>query len=75
MEIKKIICDCCGEEIPIAKKKDMFGIEREYYRRGKLNFGYPFTNVNILKDICEKCAGDISVEMLQWKMDVLSVNQ
>lgn len=34
MKIEKIICDCCGEEIPTVKKKDIFGIEREYYRFG-----------------------------------------
>ena len=31
MRIEKIICDCCGDEIPKVKKKDIFGIEREYY--------------------------------------------
>ena len=36
MEVTKIICDCCGEEIPKVKKKDIFGIEREYYRMGKM---------------------------------------
>ena len=39
MRIEKIICDCCGEEIPKIKKKDVFDIEREYYRFGKLNYG------------------------------------
>ena len=39
MIIEKIICDCCGEEIPKIKKKDLFGIEREYYIFGKLNCG------------------------------------
>ena len=29
MKIEKIICDCCGEEIPKVKKKDIFGVERE----------------------------------------------
>ena len=46
MKVEKIICDCCGEEIPKAKKKDVFGIEREYYRMGKLNYGEPFTDIN-----------------------------
>lgn len=27
MRIEKIICDCCGDEIPKVKKKDIFGIE------------------------------------------------
>ena len=31
MKVEIIICDCCKEEIPKIKKKDRFGIEREYY--------------------------------------------
>lgn len=46
MRIEKIICDCCGEEIPKVKKKDIFGIEREFYRFGKLNYRKPFTDIN-----------------------------
>jgi hypothetical protein len=46
MRIEKILCDCCGEEIPKVKKKDIFGIERECYRMGKLNYGEPFTDIN-----------------------------
>ena len=46
MRIEAIICDCCNEEIPKVKKKDIFGIEREYYRLGKLNYGHPFNDIN-----------------------------
>ena len=38
MKIEIIICDCCKNEIPSVKKKDIFGIEREYYRFGRLNY-------------------------------------
>ena len=31
------VCDHCGKEIPVIKKKDIFGIEREYLQSGKLN--------------------------------------
>lgn len=66
MKIEKIICDCCNEEIPKAKKKDIFGIEREYYRLGKLDYGYPFKDINcrtLRLDLCERCAGEISLQI------------
>ena len=74
MKIEKYICDCCGEEIPKAKKKDAFGVEREYYRFGKLNFGHPFSDINCKNlgiDLCEKCAGNISLEMFKKRMELL----
>ena len=77
MRVEKVICicDCCKEEIPKVKKKDIFGIEREYYRLGKLNYGcYPFENIdcNILGiDLCEKCAGNISLEIQRARMEIL----
>ena len=62
MKIEKIICDCCGEEIPKVKKKDVFGIEREYYRMGKLNYGEPFTDIN-----CQKFGLDLYVSHVSAK--------
>lgn len=75
MKVEKIICDCCGEEIPKAKKKDVFGIEREYYRMGKLNYGEPFTDINCQNlriDLCERCAGNISLEMYKRRMELIN---
>lgn len=75
MEIKKIICDCCKEEIPKVKKKDCFGIEREYYRFGKLNYGEPFTDINCQNlglDLCERCAGKVSLEMYKTRMELIN---
>lgn len=76
MRITKIICDCCGEEIPKAKKKDFFGNEIEYYRLGKLNFGEPFNNINphnILGiDLCERCTGNISMDIYKVRMEMIS---
>ena len=75
MEVTKIICDCCGEEIPTVKKKDIFGIEREYYRFGKLNYGEPFTDINCRNlglDLCERCAGKISLEMYKRRMELIN---
>lgn len=30
------VCDCCGKEIPVIKKRDILGIEREYLQSGHL---------------------------------------
>ena len=30
------VCDCYGKEIPVVKRKDIFGIEREYLQSGHL---------------------------------------
>lgn len=74
MKIETIICDCCNEEIPKVKKKDFFGIEREYYRLGKLNYGYPFNDINchtLGLHLCERCAGDISLQMHEARTELL----
>lgn len=75
MKVEMIICDHCKEEIPKIKKKDSFGIEREYHRFGKLNFGKPFDDIDCHYfgiDLCEKCAGNISLEMLKTRMELLN---
>lgn len=75
MKIEKIICDCCNEEIPKVKKKDIFGIEREYYRLGKLNYGHPFKDINCCDlglDLCERCAGNISLEMCNARIRLIN---
>lgn len=74
MKIETIICDCCNEEIPKAKKKDIFGIEREHYRLGKLNYGYPFNDINCRTlglHLCERCAGNISLEMQKERTNLI----
>lgn len=74
MRIETIICDCCKEEIPKVKKKDFFGIEREYYRFGKLDYGYPFKDINcgtLGLHLCERCAGDISLQMQEERTKLL----
>lgn len=75
MKIETIICDFCKQEIPTVKKKDIFGIEREYYRFGKLSYGYPFTDINCHNlgiDLCEKCAGKISAQMYKTRMKLIT---
>jgi len=65
MKIETIICDCCGEEIPKVKKKDIFGIEREYYRLGKLNYAIHLMILTaVLSDfICVS----VALGILVWK--------
>ena len=75
MKIEKIICDCCKEEIPKVKKKNMFGIEIEYYRFGKLNYGEPFDNIDCHDfglDLCERCAWDISIQAYKTRMELIA---
>lgn len=72
MRVEKVICDCCKEEIPMVKKKDIFGIEREYYRLGTLNyFGSPMDCRILGVDLCERCAGNINLEMQRIKTEIL----
>ena len=75
MKIEVIICDCCKEEIPKVKKKDMFGIEIEYYKFGKLNYGYPFTDINCHNlglDLCERCSESINLEMCRIRIGLIN---
>lgn len=74
MKIETIICDLCNEEIPKVKKKDIFGIEREYYRLGKLDYGHPFKDINcqvLGLHLCEQCAGNISLQMQNARMELI----
>ena len=69
----QLICDCCGKEIPVIKKKDALGIEREYLQSGEImSMHLPHNNLRILGiDVCKDCAHKIDMEVMQWKMDIL----
>ena len=68
------VCDHCGKEIPVIKKKDMFGIEREYLQSGHLealhSVGKNLSMFGI--DFCKDCAHKIDIEIMEWKMSVLN---
>ena len=72
--VEKYVCDCCGREIPIIKHKDILGIERKYLQSGELKslnaIGSILPRFNI--DLCKVCAHKIDMEIMQWKLDVLS---
>ena len=69
-------CDCCGEEIPTYKKKDIFGIEREYFKFGKLNYGCMASkNITIERfgvDLCERCAEIINLKTEITRLELLT---
>lgn len=72
--VVKVICDSCGKEIPVIKKKDIFGIEREYIQSGKLE-SLNFTDNNPSKfgvDFCKDCAHAIDMKVMKWKLEILS---
>ena len=72
--VEKYVCDCCGREIPTIKRKDILGIERVYLQSGELKSlgvtGSGLSRFNI--DFCEDCAHKIDMEIMQWKLDILS---
>lgn len=75
MRVETIYCNKCGDKIPTVKKKDALGVEREFYRFGKLDFGYPFENIDPRDfgiDLCERCSGEINLEMQRTRMGLLS---
>ena len=63
------ICDCCGKEIPVIKKKDALGIEREYLQSGKIMSMDLQQILGI--DVCKDCAHKIDMEVMQLKMDIV----
>lgn len=75
MRMQKIYCDYCKEEIPIVKKRDFFGIEREFYRMGKIDYGCEGMNKvdpnKLGVDLCERCAGLISTELLKTRINLI----
>ena len=76
MIVQTIICNICEEPIPIVRKKDCFGIERDYYRFGILDFGKPFDNIRLDKmgldvHICETCSAKLNMLMYKEKMEIL----
>lgn len=75
MRVEKIVCDCCKKEIPTEKKRDIFGIEREFYKFGTLNYlGFPIKCQAIGLDLCERCAKEIDVKMAEAKLKMLINN-
>lgn len=68
------VCDCCGKEIPVVKKRDSLGIEREYLQSGHLD-ALHLTGKNLSMigiDICKDCAHKIDMEIMKWKLSILN---
>ena len=69
--VNKYVCDHCGREIPVIKKKDILGIEREYLQSGELRCG--IKNLSMFGiDLCKDCVHEIDMEIMEWKMDILN---
>ena len=68
------VCDCCGKEIPVIKKRDVLGIEREYLQSGHLEALHSVgKNLSMFGvDFCKDCAHKIDMEIMEWKMSVLN---
>lgn len=58
-------CDCCEKEIPIIKKKDILGIEREYLDTRESEWFVP----PVL--LCRTCSLMIENEILKIKNQIL----
>ena len=68
------VCDCCGKEIPVVKKKDILGIEREYLQSGHLEALHSLgINLSMLGvDLCKDYAQKIDMAIMELKLSTLS---
>lgn len=72
--IKQImVCDICGEEIPTYEKEIIpgTGVKRKFYKIGKSKY-MPHLADTLNIHLCEKCAAQLDLEVLEWKMSVLT---
>ena len=68
--IKQImVCDICGEEIPTYEKEVLPGVKRRFYKTGKPKY-IPYLYVLHIH-LCEKCAAQIDLEALEWKLSIM----
>lgn len=65
-----MLCDMCGEEIPTYEKEDMFGIKRKCHKTGESKYIPHLKNVLHIH-LCEKCAAQVDVDVLEWKLSVM----
>lgn len=71
-------CDCCGLEIPLIKRKNIFGIEREVLDRGILKckeYDFKFVNNSLDSLMCKSCAekysSQLDYEILKFKTEIM----
>ena len=70
---KKIpFCDVCDKQIPTEIKKDIFGVEHEVVKTGRVN---PFCDgfqipIEYLMT-CECCASKINAGLIKFKYEIL----
>ena len=62
------VCDRCGKEIPVVKRKDCFGIERKYLQSGNLKSINSNPSMFGI-DFCKDCAHE-SCSKAPWGLSV-----
>ena len=65
-------CDVCNDKIPVVRKKDIFGVEREYIQTGSFHYTGDTSFKIPGLCVCESCAHRIDVSVLTWKNMILS---
>lgn len=65
-----MLCDMCGEEIPTYEKNDFLGVKRKYYKTGRSKY-MPYLEDVLHVHLCERCAAQIDVEVLEWKFSIM----
>lgn len=69
--IKQImVCDICGAEIPTYEKEVLPGIKRKFYKTGESKY-MPHLEDVLHIHLCEKCAAQVDVNVLEWKLSVM----
>lgn len=69
--IKSImVCDICEEKIPTYEKEVLPGIKRRFYKTGRSKY-MPHLKDTLHIHLCEKCAAQLDVDVLEWKLSVM----
>ena len=69
--LKQIMaCDMCEEEITTYEKEVLPGIRRKFYKTGKSKY-MPHLEDVLHIHLCEKCAAQLDVNVLEWKLSIM----
>ena len=69
--LKQIMaCDMCREEITTYEKEVLPGIRRKFYKTGKSKY-MPHLEDVLHIHLCEKCAAQLDVNVLEWKLSIM----
>ena len=69
--LKQIMaCDMCGEEITTYEKEVLPGIRRKFYKTRKSKY-MPHLEDVLHIHLCEKCAAQLDVNVLERKLSIM----